>query len=147
MQAVWGPDYGDQVDYLRVFIRNLRKKIERNPERPQYITTEPWVGYRFNDGARRLVSPATLVRPLYEKGVCARNKRCEMQCPIFTNSSCLFHDFFSRLPPNLETGRCPMGARTDMALALEKCMTLETGLPGCARRRRPPEAGIPPIRK
>ena len=48
LQAVWGPDYGDQVDYLRVFIRSLRKKIESNPERPEYITTEPWVGYRFN---------------------------------------------------------------------------------------------------
>jgi two-component system KDP operon response regulator KdpE len=48
LQAVWGPDYGDQVDYLRVFIMNLRKKIERRPENPEYITTEPWVGYRFN---------------------------------------------------------------------------------------------------
>jgi two-component system KDP operon response regulator KdpE len=48
LQAVWGPDYGDQVDYLRVFIKTLRKKIEPNPERPQYVTTEPWVGYRFN---------------------------------------------------------------------------------------------------
>ncbi len=48
LQAVWGPDYGDQVDYLRVFIKNLRKKIEANPEHPEYITTEPWVGYRFN---------------------------------------------------------------------------------------------------
>lgn len=48
LQAVWGPDYGDQVDYLRVFIKNLRKKIELNPDTPEYITTEPWVGYRFN---------------------------------------------------------------------------------------------------
>jgi two-component system KDP operon response regulator KdpE len=48
LQAVWGPDYGHQVDYLRVFIKNLRKKIERNPDRPETITTEPWVGYRFN---------------------------------------------------------------------------------------------------
>jgi len=47
LQAVWGPDYGDQVDYLRVFVKNLRKKIEANPEHPQYIMTEPWVGYRF----------------------------------------------------------------------------------------------------
>jgi two-component system KDP operon response regulator KdpE len=48
LQAVWGPDYGDQVDYLRVFIKNLRKKMERNPENPEYIKTEPWVGYRFS---------------------------------------------------------------------------------------------------
>jgi two-component system KDP operon response regulator KdpE len=48
LQAVWGPDYGDQVDYLRAFIKTLRKKIEPNPDRPQFVTTEPWVGYRFN---------------------------------------------------------------------------------------------------
>lgn len=54
LQAVWGPDYGDQVDYLRVFIKNLRKKIEVNPEHPEYITTEPWVGYRFNGAPESL---------------------------------------------------------------------------------------------
>jgi two-component system KDP operon response regulator KdpE len=48
LQAVWGPDYGDQVDYLRAFIKSLRKKVEPDPESPQYITTEPWIGYRFN---------------------------------------------------------------------------------------------------
>jgi two-component system KDP operon response regulator KdpE len=48
LQAVWGPDYGDQVDYLRVFIMSLRKKLEVDPEHPEYIATEPWVGYRFN---------------------------------------------------------------------------------------------------
>ena len=47
LQTVWGPDYGNQVEYLRVFIKNLRKKIEPNPDRPEYILTEPWVGYRF----------------------------------------------------------------------------------------------------
>ena len=47
LQAVWGPDYGDQTDYLRVFITHLRKKIEPNPAKPQYILTDPWVGYRF----------------------------------------------------------------------------------------------------
>jgi two-component system KDP operon response regulator KdpE len=47
LQAVWGPDYGDQVDYLRVVIKNLRKKIELDPEHPKYIKTEPWIGYRF----------------------------------------------------------------------------------------------------
>jgi two-component system KDP operon response regulator KdpE len=48
LQAVWGADYGHQVDYLRVFIKSLRKKIETNPDQPVLITTEPWVGYRFN---------------------------------------------------------------------------------------------------
>src|SRR6185295_12028252 len=47
LQAVWGPDYGDQVDYLRVFIKQLRQKIEVTPDKPEYILTEPWVGYRL----------------------------------------------------------------------------------------------------
>jgi two-component system, OmpR family, KDP operon response regulator KdpE len=47
LQAVWGPDYGDQTEYLRVFINQLRKKIEEDPAKPKYILTEPWVGYRF----------------------------------------------------------------------------------------------------
>ncbi len=47
LQAIWGPDYGDEVEYLRVFVRQLRKKIERDPAHPRYILTEPWVGYRF----------------------------------------------------------------------------------------------------
>ena len=47
LQAVWGPDYGDESESLRVVINQLRKKIEANPARPKYIVTEPWVGYRF----------------------------------------------------------------------------------------------------
>ena len=47
LQAVWGPDYGDEPEYLRVFINQVRKKIEANPARPKFILTEPWVGYRF----------------------------------------------------------------------------------------------------
>jgi two-component system KDP operon response regulator KdpE len=47
LQAVWGPDYGDQVDYLRVFVNQLRKKIELKPSSPVYLLTEPWVGYRL----------------------------------------------------------------------------------------------------
>jgi two-component system, OmpR family, KDP operon response regulator KdpE len=47
LQAVWGPDYGDQVVYLRVFMNQLRKKIEPDPAHPRYLLTEPWVGYRF----------------------------------------------------------------------------------------------------
>jgi two-component system KDP operon response regulator KdpE len=48
LQAIWGPDYGDEMNYLRAFIKTLRKKIEPNPDQPQYVTTEPWIGYRFN---------------------------------------------------------------------------------------------------
>ena len=47
LQAVWGPDYGNETDYLRVFINHLRKKIEPDPARPKYVLTEPWVGYLF----------------------------------------------------------------------------------------------------
>jgi two-component system KDP operon response regulator KdpE len=47
LQAVWGPDYGDQVDYLRVFVNQLRKKIEPKPSDPTFLLTEPWVGYRL----------------------------------------------------------------------------------------------------
>jgi two-component system KDP operon response regulator KdpE len=48
LQAVWGPDYGDQVDYLRVFVNQLRKKIEPKPPNPVFLLTEPWVGYRLH---------------------------------------------------------------------------------------------------
>jgi two-component system KDP operon response regulator KdpE len=48
LQAVWGPDYGDQVDYLRVFVNQLRKKIELKPSSPVFLLTEPWVGYRLS---------------------------------------------------------------------------------------------------
>ncbi len=48
LQAVWGPDYGDQVDYLRVVVNQLRKKIEATPSAPVYLVTEPWVGYRLH---------------------------------------------------------------------------------------------------
>ena len=54
LQAVWGPDYGDETEYLRVFINQLRKKIEPDPAHPKYIHTDPWVGYRFEPA-----SPAT----------------------------------------------------------------------------------------
>jgi len=47
LQTLWGPDYGEEVEYLRVFVSQLRKKIEADPAHPRYIVTEPWVGYRF----------------------------------------------------------------------------------------------------
>ncbi len=47
LQAVWGPDYGEETELLRVVINQLRKKIEPDPTKPKYILTEPWVGYRF----------------------------------------------------------------------------------------------------
>jgi two-component system KDP operon response regulator KdpE len=47
LQHVWGPEYGDEREYLRVFISQVRKKIEDDPVRPKLILTEPGVGYRF----------------------------------------------------------------------------------------------------
>jgi two-component system KDP operon response regulator KdpE len=48
--AIWGGEYTEQTEYLRVFIGQLRKKIEVDPADPKYILTEPWIGYRFNPG-------------------------------------------------------------------------------------------------
>jgi two-component system KDP operon response regulator KdpE len=47
LRAVWGPEYGGESQYLRVYIPQLRRKIEGDPTRPRYIVTEPGVGYRF----------------------------------------------------------------------------------------------------
>ena len=47
LQAVWGPDYGGEVEYLHVLVNQLRKRIEPDPSKPRYILTEPWFGYRF----------------------------------------------------------------------------------------------------
>jgi len=47
LQSVWGPDYGEETENLRVVINQLRKKIESDPAHPKFIRTEPWVGYRF----------------------------------------------------------------------------------------------------
>jgi two-component system KDP operon response regulator KdpE len=48
LQAVWGPDYGDELEYLRVFVNRLRKKIEPDPSKPQFLLTDAWAGYRFH---------------------------------------------------------------------------------------------------
>ena len=49
LRTIWGPEYGDEPDYLRSYVKTLRKKIEDDPARPKYILTEPWVGYRFHN--------------------------------------------------------------------------------------------------
>jgi two-component system KDP operon response regulator KdpE len=48
LEAVWGEASQEQPEYLRVFMGQLRKKLEVDPSNPQYMVTEPWVGYRFN---------------------------------------------------------------------------------------------------
>ena len=47
LNAIWGADAVDQPEHLRVLVNALRRKLERNPAKPRYILTEPWVGYRF----------------------------------------------------------------------------------------------------
>ena len=49
LQEVWGPEYGEETHYLRVHIAHIRAKLERDPARPQYLITEPGVGYRLRD--------------------------------------------------------------------------------------------------
>ena len=49
LKSVWGPEHGNELEYLRTFIRQLRKKIEDDPRNPQYLLTDCYVGYRFND--------------------------------------------------------------------------------------------------
>jgi two-component system KDP operon response regulator KdpE len=49
LSSVWGSEYRDELEYLRSYIRALRKKIEDVPSRPKYILTEPWLGYRFQN--------------------------------------------------------------------------------------------------
>ena len=52
LRAIWGPEYGQEFEYLRTYVRMIRKKIEDHPARPEYILTEPWLGYRFHDPAK-----------------------------------------------------------------------------------------------
>ncbi|MBK7394614.1 MAG: response regulator transcription factor [Chloracidobacterium sp.] len=47
LTAIWGGNFTEQTEYLRVFVGQLRKKVEEDPSQPKYIRTEPWVGYRF----------------------------------------------------------------------------------------------------
>jgi two-component system, OmpR family, KDP operon response regulator KdpE len=56
LRAVWGHEYGSEIEYLTSYIRSLRKKIEDEPARPAYILTEDWVGYRFRDPFEPLLS-------------------------------------------------------------------------------------------
>jgi two-component system KDP operon response regulator KdpE len=47
LQSIWGPEYGGEAEYLRVYINRLRQKLESDPASPRYLLTEPGVGYRF----------------------------------------------------------------------------------------------------
>jgi len=49
LKSVWGPEYGNELEYLRTFVRQLRKKIEDDPRNPKYLLTDAYVGYRFRE--------------------------------------------------------------------------------------------------
>lgn len=53
LQTIWGPDYGNEVEYLRVFVNHLRKKIEPDPSKPKYLVTVPRVGYQLQVPPKR----------------------------------------------------------------------------------------------
>jgi hypothetical protein len=53
-QEVWGPQYETETNYLRVYMAQLRRKLEPDPSHPRYLITEPGIGYRFERGAERL---------------------------------------------------------------------------------------------
>jgi two-component system KDP operon response regulator KdpE len=55
LRAIWGPEYSHELEYLRTYIRLLRKKIEDVPAKPAYIVTENWLGYRFREPAERAI--------------------------------------------------------------------------------------------
>jgi two-component system, OmpR family, KDP operon response regulator KdpE len=47
LRAIWGAEYGDEREYLRVYISQIRRKVEEDPLRPVHLLTEPGIGYRF----------------------------------------------------------------------------------------------------
>jgi two-component system, OmpR family, KDP operon response regulator KdpE len=59
LQKVWGPEYGGEAEYLRVYINRLRQKLESDPSRPQLLVTEPGVGYRFATPAPAAPGPVS----------------------------------------------------------------------------------------
>jgi two-component system, OmpR family, KDP operon response regulator KdpE len=62
LRNIWGPEYGNELEYLRTYIRLLRRKIEDDPAKPEYILTEPWLGYRFRDPSDPGLSRETLLK-------------------------------------------------------------------------------------
>lgn len=63
LTAVWGAEYREEVEYLRTFMRQLRKKIEDDPSNPKYLLTDLYIGYRFADAQMIQEDPGTEVQP------------------------------------------------------------------------------------
>ncbi len=60
LRAIWGPEYGSELEYLRTYIKRLRKKIEHDAINPEYLLTVPWLGYRFCNPSEAGVSIAAV---------------------------------------------------------------------------------------
>jgi DNA-binding response OmpR family regulator len=58
LRQVWGPEYSEEVHYLKLYVRYLRQKLEKDPSNPEYLLTEWGVGYRFRDMTNLTDSPA-----------------------------------------------------------------------------------------
>ncbi len=77
LRSVWGPEYGNELEYLRTFIRQIRLKIEDDPANPQYLVTDSHIGYRFSENVeiplpRALASRDCSAEPAYT--VCCRSR-------------------------------------------------------------------------
>ena len=68
LARVWGREYRDETEYLRVYIRYLRQKIEEDPSNPRLILTEPGVGYRFASPPEPIPAPAPATAPAEASG-------------------------------------------------------------------------------
>lgn len=66
LRSIWGPEYGGELEYLRVYVRQLRKKVENDPENPKYILTVPSLGYRFSELPLPKSASDTAQRQTYE---------------------------------------------------------------------------------
>ena len=68
LQEVWGPQYGTETNYLRLYLAQLRRKLEPEPSRPRYLLTEPGMGYRFEPASSKDGPAAMCARPVLQKG-------------------------------------------------------------------------------
>jgi two-component system, OmpR family, KDP operon response regulator KdpE len=66
LRSIWGPEYGNESHYLRSYVKALRKKIEVDPAKPEYILTEPRIGYRFRNPADGSAMPSQLEDSILE---------------------------------------------------------------------------------
>jgi two-component system KDP operon response regulator KdpE len=74
LQRIWGPEYGGEAEYLRVYINRLRQKLEPDPAHPRYFLTEPGVGYRFAPESERVRTRPLSARDSSDEGASIDNE-------------------------------------------------------------------------